>query len=255
LKEIGVGLSIDDFGTGFSNLGYLKRFPVDRIKLDPSFLRDIQSHPDDLAMADAVIAMAHRLRMKVAAEGAESGSQLALLADRGCDEMQGDYFSPALPQGLCTELLRENRTMAVEKIGRRQGGRTLLLVDQEGLSGRALAGMPQCAGYRMLQAPDAHSAFDLLAAQEVGVIVCDQRVPDMSGIEFLRRVRQMYPQAVRIIVSDPSDSKVAADAINLGNVYKFLQKPCDENEFASVLDAAFMQYESDALSANAARLI
>lgn len=244
LKEIGVTVSIDDFGTGFSNLGYLKRFPVDRIKLDPSFLSDIQRHPDDLAMADAVIAMAHSLRLRVAAEGVESGSQLALLADRGCDEMQGDYFSPALPIGLCTELLRENRKLAVEKIARRQAGRTLLLLDHEGISRRALSGMPQCADYRMLQAQDAHSAFDMLAAQEVGVIVCGKCVPDMSCIEFLRRVRQMYPQAVRIMVSDSADTNAAADAINVGNVYKFLQDPSNESEFASVLDAAFMQYES-----------
>ncbi len=246
LKDIGVGLAIDDFGTGFSNLGYLKRFPVDRIKLDQSFLRDIQSHPDDLVVADAVIGMAHRLRLKVTAEGAESGSQLALLADRGCDEMQGDYFSPALPVDLCTALLRENRMLPVDSIGRRQPGRTLLLVDREGGSRRTLDGVSRFAGYRLLQAHDACSAFDLLAGHEVGVVLCDHRVTDMGCVEFFRRIRQMYPQTVRIMLSAPADIALAADAINYGNVYKFLQQPWTEGELASILDDAFVRYEAGA---------
>ncbi|HEX7633701.1 MAG TPA: EAL domain-containing protein, partial [Noviherbaspirillum sp.] len=83
LRDIGVGLSIDDFGTGFSNLSYLKQFAVDRLKLDPSFVCGIENQPDDLALAEAVISVAHSLQLKVAAEGIERGSQLALLADRG----------------------------------------------------------------------------------------------------------------------------------------------------------------------------
>lgn len=252
LKDVGVGLSIDDFGTGYSNLGFLKRFAVDRIKLDPSFVGEIQCHPDDLAMADAVIAMAHNLRMKVVAEGVESGSQLALLADRGCDEMQGDYFSPALPVDLCTALLRENRELSLEKLGRRSHGRTLLLVDEESGSKNTLTGVSQLAGYRMLQAPDARGAFDMLAAQEVGVIICDQCIPGMSGVEFFSRVRRMYPQTVRIMMSDCSDGDLAADAINHGSVYKFLHKPWNEHDLATILDAAFVQHEGEARVASCA---
>ena len=241
LKGIGVGLSIDDFGTGFSNLGFLKRFTVDRIKLDPSFVTDIQRHPDDLAVADAVIAMAHSLRLKVVAEGAENGSQLALLAARGCDEMQGDYFSPALPVDLCTALLRENRQLSVERLVRRRPGRTLLLIDDEVCSLQTWSGMSRFAGYQLLQAGNADAAFELLAAQEVGVIVCDYRMQDMSAAEFLGRVRRMYPQTVRIMLCDGCDGESQVH----GGIHSCLQKPWDEREMATILDAAFMQHERE----------
>jgi PAS domain S-box-containing protein/diguanylate cyclase (GGDEF)-like protein len=97
LKAMGIRLAIDDFGTGYSNLNYLKRFPVDRLKLDRSFVHDLEADPDDLAIARAVIAMAHGLRLSVVAEGVETKGQLALLADLGCDLVQGWLFSRAVP--------------------------------------------------------------------------------------------------------------------------------------------------------------
>ncbi|WP_230030052.1 EAL domain-containing protein [Massilia sp. Bi118] len=107
LKSMGVKLSIDDFGTGFSNLNYLKRFPVDKLKLDQSFVADILGSGDDLAIARAVIAMAHGLRLTVVAEGVEEAGQLALLAEHGCDAMQGYYFSKPLPAEDFGKMLRD----------------------------------------------------------------------------------------------------------------------------------------------------
>jgi PAS domain S-box-containing protein/diguanylate cyclase (GGDEF)-like protein len=97
LKGMGIRLAIDDFGTGYSNLNYLKRFPVDRLKLDRSFVHDLETDPDDLAIARAIIAMAHGLRLSVVAEGVETAGQLGLLADLGCDMVQGWLFSRAVP--------------------------------------------------------------------------------------------------------------------------------------------------------------
>ena len=93
LKDTGIRLAIDDFGTGYSNLNYLKRFPVDRLKIDQSFVRDLERDPDDLAIARAVIGMAHGLRLSVVAEGVETEGQLELLANLGCDLVQGYLFS------------------------------------------------------------------------------------------------------------------------------------------------------------------
>ena len=101
LRNLGVRLVVDDFGTGYTNLSFLKQFPLDTIKLHQSFVRDIERNPEDLAISDAVISMAHSLHLRVTAEGVESGSQLALLADRGCDEMQGNYFSAAVSDEQC----------------------------------------------------------------------------------------------------------------------------------------------------------
>jgi PAS domain S-box-containing protein/diguanylate cyclase (GGDEF)-like protein len=97
LKGMGIRLAIDDFGTGFSNLNYLKRFPVDKLKLDRSFIADLLDSTDDQAISRAVIAMAHGLRLTVVAEGVETAGQLALLAEHGCDQMQGYYFSRPVP--------------------------------------------------------------------------------------------------------------------------------------------------------------
>jgi hypothetical protein len=97
LKDMGVHCSIDDFGTGYSSLSYLTRFPIDRLKIDKSFVERIHSQEGDAAIVLAVIAMAHSLGLEVVAEGVENEAQLSFLRDQGCDVMQGYLFSPPLP--------------------------------------------------------------------------------------------------------------------------------------------------------------
>jgi diguanylate cyclase (GGDEF)-like protein/PAS domain S-box-containing protein len=111
LKDIGVSISLDDFGTGYSSLSYLKRFPIDVLKIDKSFVDDVTTNTADAAIALSVISLAHNLNMRVIAEGVETREQVQFLTERGCDEMQGYYFSRPVNAEAFTALLRERRNL------------------------------------------------------------------------------------------------------------------------------------------------
>lgn len=97
LTELGIRISIDDFGTGHSSLSYLKDFPIHRLKIDKSFIDDIQTHPKSEQITGAIIAMGHQLSLQVIAEGVENAAQKQLLYEKGCDHLQGFFFSRPIP--------------------------------------------------------------------------------------------------------------------------------------------------------------
>src|SRR5690606_11786164 len=93
LNDMGIQISLDDFGTGFSSLAYLKRFPIDRIKIDQSFIFNCDTDQDDAIISQTIIALAHGLKLKVIAEGIEKPEHIAFLKENGCDEGQGYFIS------------------------------------------------------------------------------------------------------------------------------------------------------------------
>ncbi len=105
LKQIGVRLSIDDFGTGYSSLAYLKRFAVDKLEVDQTFVRNMAIDADDAAIVHLVIQFGRSLKLTVIAEGVESAEQAELLRQQGCDQAQGYFYSRPLPPERFTELL------------------------------------------------------------------------------------------------------------------------------------------------------
>jgi EAL domain-containing protein (putative c-di-GMP-specific phosphodiesterase class I) len=116
LKEMGIQLSIDDFGTGYSSLNYLKHFPVDRIKIDKSFVTDVYHNQSDAAIIEAIVSMAQSLSLRVVAEGVENSDQLHSLTKLGCDEVQGFYLAMPMHAEALEGKLGKKHGKQVEKL-------------------------------------------------------------------------------------------------------------------------------------------
>jgi diguanylate cyclase (GGDEF)-like protein/PAS domain S-box-containing protein len=238
LRALGVQFSIDDFGTGYSSLSYLKRFPIDRIKIDQSFVREITSNPEDAAVSQAIISLSHSLNLKTVAEGVETAEQQEFLRTLQCDEIQGFHFSRPVPEQEMGVLLKdgvklESRHKFIQE------ERVLLLVDDEEGILNAITRVLHSEGYRILRANRPRAALDLLATHPVGVIISDQRMPEMNGIELLRTVRKLHPDTVRIMLTAYADQQVIAAAINEGAVYKFIFKPWADEQLRTDIREAF----------------
>lgn len=245
LKQLGVSLSIDDFGTGYSNLGYLKRFPIDRLKLDQSFVRGLTSGTEDRAISTAVIGLAHALGLRAIAEGVETEGQMKLLAMLGCDEIQGYYFRKPMPESEVTDLLARGDSLDLRKITRSPYRRTVLLVDDDPNELMSVKRQLRNEPITLLTAESAEQAYELLAHHEVGVVVSDYKMPAEDGIEFLARVKQMYPLIVRVMLSGHSSTDLFTTAINKGEVFRFETKPWKETELLDTLRQAFGRFERD----------
>ena len=248
LRDLGVGLALDDFGTGHSSLAYLKRFPFTRVKIDRAFISDITHSAEDAAIASAIITIAHRMGLKVVAEGVETQGQFNYLSMQGCDEMQGYYFSPAVSAEMFEDYLRGGRSIRLLPRADEQR-RTVLVVDDEPGIRTALTRMLRSDGYRVLTAAGGDEGLHVLSLNAVQVIISDQRMPGMSGTEFLGKVKDLYPETMRIILSGYTELDVVTDSVNRGAVFRFLTKPWDDDLLREQVRDAFQRYRPRAADA------
>ncbi len=242
LRTLGATLTVRDFGLGGLSLSSLAQYPLDRLKVDRSFIRNVAIDTRSAAIVRGIIAMGHSLGMKVTAKGVESEAELGFLRRNHCDFFQGYLFGEPAPAEDLYDLIRR-RFPRPEAFATTRPERTLLLLDDEENVLRSLVRLFRRDGYRILTANGVREAFDLLASNPVQVILSDQRMPDMSGTEFLTRVRELYPETVRMVLSGYTDLAAITDAINRGSIYRFLTKPWNDEELREHIQAAFRAYE------------
>lgn len=243
LHREGIRLTLDDFGMGDSNLDSLMRFSVDKIKIDRSFVQGVPVSNREVAITCAIIAMGHQLGMKVIAHGVETDTQLGFLRRNHCDMFQGHLFGEPMSAEEAGAVLRR-RYLRGDAFAATKPDRTLLLLDDEENILRSLVRLFRRDGYRILAASSVGDAFELLATNDVQVILSDQRMSDMSGTEFLGRVRVLYPDTVRLVLSGYTDLATVTEAINRGEIYRFLTKPWNDDDLREHIRQAFTTYES-----------
>jgi ActR/RegA family two-component response regulator len=243
LKALGVKIALDDFGTGYSSLNYLRQFPIDTLKIDQSFVHDISSDAGAAGICRAIIALGHQLGMIVLAEGVETAAQVGYLRRNECDRFQGFYFSKAVTSAQALVML-DHRYMSHEGLALQQESHSLLLLDDEENILSALNRVLRRDGYRIFTATSVGQALDILARNNVEVILSDQRMPEISGTEFLSMVKEMYPNTVRMMLSGYTDLAAVTEAINRGAIYKFLIKPWNDEDLRTQIREAFRMHES-----------
>jgi len=241
LKESGVRISVDDFGTGYSSLAYLKRFPIDALKIDHAFIRDVTTNPEDAAIALAIIGLAHGLKLKVVAEGVETEGQLNFLSMHACDEMQGYYFSRPVPPSECEAMLREGRRLSLST-NEAAAKPAVLLLDDDERDLLLLEEILRPDGFQVLKTTDPARAFELLASHPVGIVISDQNMPRLTGVEFLSHVRKLYPEVIRIVFTSSQDPKALADAVNEAGIHKFIMKDWDRERLRAEVREVSRRY-------------
>lgn len=246
LKALGVHLSIDDFGTGYSSLSYLQQLEVDKLKVDISFIHNMTTNSGNASIVRAIIGLGHSLGLEVIAEGVEDMGQARYLRSLQCDVMQGYLISRPIPADEMTTFLSSFKAPPIPVDD--EGLSTLLLVDDDRSILSALKRLLRRENYRILTADNSEEALALLAAHQIGVMVVDQRMPGLSGTELLARVRSMHPRTVRVVLSGYTALDSLTEAINRGEIYKFLTKPWEDADLLQAVRDAFRHYGESAES-------
>jgi DNA-binding NtrC family response regulator len=167
---------------------------------------------------------------------------MALLRRHRCDEIQGFHFSRALAPADLARLVLENRAQPTRPAEDDRNVQTLLVVDDDANVLTALHRLFRRDNYRVLTAASTTEGFELLALYHVQVVLCDQRMPGMNGTEFLSKVKEMYPDTMRIILSGYTGVETVLDSINRGAIYRFYTKPWNDTELRDNVRLAFRQY-------------
>jgi diguanylate cyclase (GGDEF)-like protein/PAS domain S-box-containing protein len=238
LRTLGCTVSIDDFGTGYSNLSYLRQMPLDVLKIDKCFIDRMTQVEEDALLSKMIIQLAQTMDLKVVAEGVETEAQSSMLKKLRCDYLQGYLYSKPIPADEFENILR-SPTWHFHKDDQQD---TLLIIDDERHIISALRRLFKRTHMKVLTTTDPYEAMDIMAEHQVGVIISDQRMPEMLGTELLRKVKKIHPDTIRIMLSGYTDVETLSKAVNEGAIYKFIHKPWDDVDLLEEVDKAFKVY-------------
>jgi EAL domain-containing protein (putative c-di-GMP-specific phosphodiesterase class I)/ActR/RegA family two-component response regulator len=243
LKEMGTSLSVDDFGTGYSSLNHLKRFAINRLKIDQSFVREITYDPNAAAITLAIMALARSLKMYTIAEGVETAAQVAFLRRQGCNEIQGYYFSRPLPAPEFEAVLREGRRLEFPVVEHNPDN-LLVVVGGEPDLLKILHQIHCNAENALLAAEGYIDGMNLLASHDAGVVVADTRKSQTNALEFLSKVKEMYPETVRIAVVHEGDLATMSETLKAGEAHIFVTHPWESDALRETINTAFRHFSS-----------
>jgi EAL domain-containing protein (putative c-di-GMP-specific phosphodiesterase class I)/CheY-like chemotaxis protein len=259
LKSTGFRISIDDFGTGFSSLAYLSRFPLDELKIDKSFVDGLGHDQEATAIVAAVMGMSHALDLSVVGEGVETADQAARLRTLGCDEAQGYHFARPCPADDIDALLLAATT--------RQSARTtgigislaavtrperVLVVDDAGDVRQLARSSLAAVGFEVQEASSGEEAMTLMRHFQPDCVVLDLNLPGMSGLDVCRRLRadpaHQRITIVMLTVAAESSEKVEAFSLNADD---YIVKPFSPRDLVSRVTAAMRRRDAEPVEAHA----
>lgn len=239
LKALGVTISLDDFGTGYSSLAYLKRFPLDAVKVDRSFVQDITADSDDASITRAVITMAHHLKLKVVAEGVETEGQLALLISHQCDVIQGYFFSRPLAVAQMEELLAEDRHLPSNLL--RSGTRKPMALFAGVHGFDDVVAQLERDGHRICIAKDEEAARQWFAGNLADVLICGVPRRDFDALSLLRQARALQPQCERLLLVDGRHWRTVGAVTSDGTVNRLMRLPLKSETLRSIVEESLLQ--------------
>ncbi len=234
--SLGLKIALDDFGTGYSSLAYISKLPIHTVKIDRSFVQGVDTDPHAAVIVKSTLSMCRELGINTIAEGVETEAQGRFMSRHGCQQIQGYLFSKPLPADEFAALAQQGFT-AQETSDRDQ--ETLVILDDEQQILNALRRTLHRSHYKLLLTTSPDQALEWLATYEVGVVITDQRMAAISGVEFLRKIKLSHPDTSRMILSGYGDLDTITEAINEGSVFRFLSKPWAEQDLIGNIDAAF----------------
>ncbi|MDP2677741.1 MAG: EAL domain-containing protein [Rhodoferax sp.] len=242
LKQLGVTLSLDDFGTGYSSLSYLQRFPIDRVKIDRSFIDKVTADAGSAAIVCSILDLSRNLGLDCIAEGVETPLQMGYLQNQLCSEIQGFLFSKALPALELAAMLRADCRLPMMLQNTTRVSK-LLVVDDDVNVQSAITCLLRGEDIQVLCASSAEQALEVLAKNTVDVVMSDQRMLGRTGIELLAQVKRLYPDTIRILFTGYAEFTSLVEAVNQGALHKVLTKPWKDGELIENIREAFRCHE------------